>query len=172
MLELYYPQYILGVNGFYEYMLPMQIPVSDTFYVGWKQSSSARLNIGFDKNVNRQNDIYYNLGSGFENTIYDGALMMRPVFTSAMDGLANVPTLTIKEEVISVYPIPANQLVTINSTTNSYLKVYDLQGRLMHETSIGKNQYINVSDWNSGVYLFDFLLENQTYERKKIIVQH
>ena len=94
--------------------------------------------------------------------------MMRPVFTSAMDGLANVPTLTIKDKVILVYPVPANQIVTINSAYNSYLKVYDLQGRLMHETSIGKIQSINVSEWNSGVYLFDFLLENQTYERKKM----
>ena len=91
--ELYYPEYNSGLNGFYEYDLPLLIPVSDTFYIGWKQSSSSRLNIGFDKNVDRKSEIFYNLGSGFQNTIFDGSLMMRPVFVSPMDNVVNLPIL-------------------------------------------------------------------------------
>ena len=42
------------------------------------------MNVGFDKNVNRRFDIFYNLGSGFQNTIFEGSLMMRPVFITAL----------------------------------------------------------------------------------------
>ena len=104
----YYPQYNLGVNGFYEYVLPSLVPVSDTFYIGWRQSSAERLNIGFDKNVNRKQDIYYNLGTGFQNTIFDGSLMMRPVFTSAMDNVASFPNFKEDDSNMMIFPNPAN----------------------------------------------------------------
>ena len=119
----YYPEYNLGVNGYYEYELPMLVPVSDTFYIGWRQSSADRLNIGFDKNVNRKQDIFYNLGTGFQNTIFDGALMMRPVFTSAMDNVASIPVLENKYYRLKVYPNPANQFLTIDSYITGELQV-------------------------------------------------
>ena len=81
------------------------MPVSDTFYIGWRQSSADRLNIGFDRNVNRKQDIFYNLGTGFQNTIFDGALMMRPVFTSAMDNVASIPVLENKNYRLKAFPI-------------------------------------------------------------------
>ena len=111
--ELYYPEYNSGLNGFYNDMnYALLIPVSDTFYIGWKQSSSTRLNIGFDKNVNRKSEIFYNLGSGFQNTIFDGSLMMRPVFVSPMDNIVNAASiLNYNFEDFELFPNLQNKLL-------------------------------------------------------------
>ena len=58
----YLPKYKYGVNGYYEYVLPETVALSGTFYIGWKQSSADRLNIGFDKNINNQDKIFYDTG--------------------------------------------------------------------------------------------------------------
>ncbi|MFL2585109.1 MAG: T9SS type A sorting domain-containing protein [Parvicellaceae bacterium] len=168
--EFYYPQYNLGVNGFYEYELPMLIPVSDTFYVGWKQSSSARLNIGFDKNINRNDDIFFNLGSGFENTIFDGSLMMRPVFVSAMDNVVNIPILSNSLNQIKIYPNPANSWFKVESENLLELDIYDLQGRKVFNSLVQNNTEINVNFWKKGVYLIDALMKDGEQIRKKLIV--
>ena len=169
--EFYYPQYNLGVNGFYEYELPMLIPVSDTFYVGWKQSSSARLNIGFDKNINRKDDIFFNLGSGFENTIFDGSLMMRPVFVSAMDNVVDIPILSNSLNQIKIYPNPAKNWFKVESKNLLELDIYDLQGRKVFNSLVKNNTEINVNFWTKGVYLIDALMKDGEQIRKKLIVQ-
>ena len=168
----YYPEYNLGVNGYYEYELPMLVPVSDTFYIGWRQSSADRLNIGFDKNVNRKQDIFYNLGTGFQNTIFDGALMMRPVFTSAMDNVASIPVLENKNYRLKVYPNPANQFVTIDIESNGEVEVFDLHGRRIFSHFISEKFQLNTQYWDNGIYLVQFTAPSGKKSVEKIIIQH
>ena len=170
--ELYYPEYNSGLNGFFEYELPSLVPVSDTFYIGWKQTSSSRLNIGFDKNVNRKLDIFYNLGSGFQNTIFDGALMMRPVFVSPMDNVVNYPELLIKEENISFYPNPADDLVLISNKDVESIEIYDLNGRMVNILSMDHENSIMVKNLLNGIYLIKFKFKNGEIKVEKLIVQH
>jgi hypothetical protein len=167
--EFFYPKYNIGVNGFYEYELPVLVPVSGTYYVGWKQSSPARLNIGFDKNINRQFDIFYNMGSGFQNTIFEGALMMRPVFVSNMDGVVDVPVLKIKPS-IKLYPNPANNMIQIVGDID-FINVYDIQGRFILKHN-SKNNSIEVNNWINGIYLFDIVLNDGSLVREKVMIQH
>ena len=168
----YYPEYNLGVNGYYEYELPMLVPVSDTFYIGWRQSSADRLNIGFDRNVNRKQDIFYNLGTGFQNTIFDGALMMRPVFTSAMDNVASIPVLENKNYHLKVYPNPANQFVTIEIESNGEVEVFDLHGRRIFSHFISEKFQLNTQYWDNGIYLVQFTAPSGKKSVEKIIIQH
>ena len=168
----YYPEYNLGVNGYYEYELPMLVPVSDTFYIGWRQSSADRLNIGFDRNVNRKQDIFYNLGTGFQNTIFDGALMMRPVFTSAMDNVASIPVLENKNYRLKVYPNPANQFLTIDSYSTGEVEVFDLHGRQLFSHYISDKFQLNTQDWDNGIYLVQFTAPSGEKLVEKIIIQH
>ena len=170
--ELYYPEYNSGLNGFFEYELPSLVPVSDTFYIGWKQTSSSRLNIGFDKNINRKLDIFYNLGSGFQNTIFDGALMMRPVFVSPMDNVVNYPELLSKEENISFYPNPADDLVLISNKDVESIEIYDLNGRMVNILSMDHENSIMVKNLLNGIYLIKFKFKNGEIKVEKLIVQH
>lgn len=168
--KFYYPKYNLGVNGFCQYELPFDVPVSGTYYVGWKQSSSNRLNIGFDKNINRQNDIFYKLGSIWSNTQFEGALMLRPVFVSLVDNLVGKPTFEISPK-LDVYPNPCKSLLSISSDKSIiYIFVYDLQGRIIYQNN--SSQEIDVSLWKNGVYIVKAHFTNGSINSKKLIVQH
>ena len=168
----YYPEYNLGVNGYYEYELPMLVPVSDTFYIGWRQSSADRLNIGFDRNVNRKQDIFYNLGTGFQNTIFDGALMMRPVFTSAMDNVASIPVLENKNYRLKLFPNPANQFVNIDLDSTGEVEVFDLHGRRIFSHFVSEKFQLNTQYWDNGIYLVQFNTPSGEKLVEKIIIQH
>ena len=167
----YYPQYNLGVNGFYEYVLPSLVPVSDTFYIGWRQSSAERLNIGFDKNVNRKQDIYYNLGTGFQNTIFEGSLMMRPAFTSAMDNVASFPDFRDNDRQLIIFPNPANLMLTIKADLAGVVEVFDLHGRHLLSQDFSDELILNTQHWENGIYLIQFSSQNGM-KVKKIIIQH
>ena len=168
----YIPEYNLGVDGFYEYMLPEKVAVSGTYYVGWKQSTANRLNIGFDKNINNQDKIFYNLGTGWNNTGFEGSLMMRPVFVSDMDAVFAGVT-AIDQSEFSMYPNPAQTQLYIDiSDQNADFSIYDLNGRLIENGTIRYNHTLDVSYFNNGVYLILLNFENGSIGREKIVIQH
>ncbi len=168
----YVPEYNLGVDGFYEYVLPKKVAVSGTYYVGWKQSTANRLNIGFDKNINNQDKIFYNLGTGWNNTGFEGSLMMRPVFVSDMDAVFAGVT-AIDQSEFSLYPNPAkDQLIIDISDQIADYSIYDLNGRLIENGNIRYNHSLNVSYFNNGVYLILLNFENGSIGREKIVIQH
>ena len=166
------PEYNLGVNGFYEYYLPEPIAVSGTYYIGWKQTSPNKLNIGFDKNINNQDKIFYDLGSGWNNTGFEGSLMMRPVFVSAMDTIiAEISTPNISKW--SIYPNPAGFQFTIDlSAENGKYYVHDLNGRLISQDFIYGSAFVDVSQFTNGVYIVSVEHENGSFSRDKIVIQH
>lgn len=170
--ELYYPHYNSGLNGFYEYELPILVAVEDTFYIGWKQSTASRLNIGFDKNVDTKSNIFYNLGSGFQNTIFNGSLMMRPVFTSNMDNILNAGEIKYLNNSNNIFPNPANSIFNISAEGFGILNAFDLKGRLIFEKEFMGNISIMVNSWENGIYIILIKMNNGNTVRKKLIIQH
>ena len=167
------PEYNLGVNGFYEYFLPEPVLVSGTYYVGWKQTSANRLNVGFDKNINNQNRVFYDLGSGWSNTGFEGSLMIRPVFVSDMDpifaGISPIKT----DFGFNVYPNPSNDQLTIDLTNEKGVYIiYDLNGRVVTQSMINGTSMMDVSSWENGVYIISVEFDNGSLSREKIIIQH
>lgn len=163
----YIPQYNIGVNGFYEYVLPERVLVSGIFYVGWKQTSSNRLNIGFDKNINNQSKIFYNLSSSWSNTVYQGSLMMRPVFISDQDALfASVKKQ--KDLEFTIYPNPAQQLINVEGNFDiNLIEVLDLSGRTILPYN-GVNT-INIESLSKGIYLIKVYDIFNNYSIKKFM---
>lgn len=169
----YTPHYNLGNNNFYEYELPQKILLSGTFYVGWKQSSSDRLNIGFDKNINNSSKIFYNLGTNWNNTSFSGSLMMRPVFTYEKDYITELPPSKYNIET-KIYPNPTSSL--LNIYTNKYIEgkieIYDIYGRLIQNKNFaGNTTKLNVENILEGNYIC--IIKNNNGEiisNKKIII--
>ena len=160
----YTPHYDLGNNAFYEYVLPSGLEVSGTYYVGWKQSSSNRLNIGFDKNINQQSKIFYNLGASWSNTSYAGALMMRPVFKFSHDCFLSIDekgALTKVETLLYPNPTIANFTLELAKEVEGTVEIYDLSGRQLFSESIGGNRtVINTSNFSEGNYICIVRAEN------------
>ena len=71
-------EYSSNLLGFHTYMLDEPVPVNGIFYIGWEQQSSENLNLGYDRFNNAQENIYYNSTGEWFQSIYNGALMMRP----------------------------------------------------------------------------------------------
>lgn len=167
------PEYNLGVNGFYEYYLPEPIAVSGTYYVGWKQTSANKLNIGFDKNINHQDKIFYDLGSGWANTGFEGSLMLRPVFVSDMDPIFATDESYDFFPELKVFPNPSSFQLTIDlmGGIGRYF-IHDLNGRLIDANELYESTVIDVSYWSNGVYLLSVEYENGLISREKIVIKH
>jgi hypothetical protein len=68
-----------GNNEFVNYKLSEPIGVSNPFYLGWRQRSSNRIDVGLDKNNDTGNRIYFNVGEVWQqNVSVNGSLMIRP----------------------------------------------------------------------------------------------
>ncbi len=64
--------------------------------------------------------------------------------------------LTIEKDAIQIYPIPADGQFTISKNNGSIgaIKIYDLQGKLLHTQTIELNTAkIDISNLSSGVYI-------------------
>ncbi len=99
-------QPIEGFNQFQTVNLE-ETEVADTFYIGLEQLTSDYLVVGYDKNDDNGNRIFYNVGGGWQqNKDLHGSLMIRPYFSTSEIPLAlEKPE---EEPEIKIYPHPAS----------------------------------------------------------------
>ena len=155
------PIYSSEKNGFVEYFFKdnitgqdsVRVPVSGTYFVGWTQSDPDVLNVGFDRNIDKSDRIYYNIGSFWTNTSFAGALMIRPVFISDKDGLLSHKDLEEAEVTFEVYPNPATDylFVQVEDAWNYNYELLDMSGQLLG--SGPATNRIEVAGLSGGLYL-------------------
>ena len=114
----YRPEYYNELNKFYTYDFDTLLIVSDIFYVGWIQPNTVLLNVGFDRNKNNRNKIFYNLGQEWVNTSFNGSLMIRPVLGKETGWPASVNELIRNE--VKVYPNPASDFIRIELPPDAF----------------------------------------------------
>jgi hypothetical protein len=168
----YTPEYIDQYNGFSFYAFESPVYLSGTFYIGWQQLDLDRLNIGFDMNTNQQSNIYYNASGSWQNTSFQGALMMRPVFGRCSDDVTSVAEIRHDIE-FELFPNPANNAVNIRTALNyANLVVMDLSGRVLNDMMFFQNAVIDLNQLANGIYLISVTDEYGNSGVKKLIVQH
>jgi len=168
--EYLVPQYSQKRDGFYEYTLntPLSLPAGK-FYVGIKQYYNLSLNIGFDRNINNYDKIFFKQfqGSWF-NTQFNGSLMIRPVVADCINGL---PSPIIENELtdkMEIFPNPANNFLF---ASKGILTIYDILGnQLLQLNNLDKTNPIDVSEFSSGIYLIK-LQNNNNIVSQKLIIQ-
>lgn len=113
------------------------------------------------------------MNAGLSTTVNPGEIFgcsyttWDPVMRPDIPGGVFVSVQDVKETSIAVYPQPAQDVLNINveSASNEMVRIYDLAGQLVVETSMNGNQKtLNIAQLNSGVYL----LEVGTIRRKII----
>jgi hypothetical protein len=170
----YRPEYYDELNKYYTYNFDTLLIVSDIFYVGWIQPNTVLLNVGFDRNKNNRNKIFYNLGQEWVNTSFNGSLMIRPVLGKETGWPVSVNPMIRNE--VRVYPNPATDFIRIkiprnafNSEANSYypttgnstikgnssltLSIFNLQGGLVYQSIITEDENIPIHQLLPGMYL-------------------
>jgi hypothetical protein len=164
------PQYNLGVNGFYTYELSEKVGTSGTYYVGWKQTTTDRLNVGFDANIDNGDKIYYDVTGGtWTNTTKEGSLMIRPVYDAAQpSGWVSVRDADLTAK---VYPNPATDKLNVQMPANEQyeLVLVDINGRLLQETNFNNQTQLDLSIYQSGVYILRISDKNGNFTTIKVI---
>jgi hypothetical protein len=150
------PKYEYDRNIFTYYFLKdtMKLPINGTFYIGWRQFDPDRLNVGLDMNIPNGDKTFYSVdnGTSWNQSGFDGSVMIRPIFSTALD-----VTMGIQEEVSEtvgavVYPNPTTGQVNIDYPSELYTgaEVYNTQGQLILRTD---SKMIDLGTFDNGLYL-------------------
>lgn len=166
------PEFTDSLNRFSLYKIdePLWIDAG-TFYVGWIQTTTDMLNVGFDFNNVNNSKIYYNTQGSWETSQYKGSLMVRPVFGE----LTEPPTLDKPlDNTMSfrVYPNPANTSFSIDLPAVveiSSVKIFNMAGQQVLTTQY-LNQPIDISRLDRGIYLIQLVSKSNLIGTQKLIV--
>jgi hypothetical protein len=156
----YRPEYYNELNKYYTYNFDTLLIVSDIFYVGWIQPNTVLLNVGFDRNNNNRNKIFYNLGQQWVSTSFDGSLMIRPVLGKETGWPVTVKKIIPDE--VKVYPNPAADFihielpsVALNSAASSNYNIADNSSTSGNSMVSGNSRFTG----NSTVMLYIYNLQ-------------
>lgn len=156
--------------GFHTYFLDEPIILNGNFYIGLQQLESGSLNIGFDAVNNSKQYLFFNTGGIWQNSIYDGSLMMRPVFGSGI--VIGIDESDITVPFISHFPNPSNGLINFKVENSTFIpniiQLYDLTGRVVYNDVYQEN--IDVSYLPAGFYLLKITSQNNLTYTSKIMI--
>jgi hypothetical protein len=149
-----------GANNFVRFPLAEEVLVSGEFYVGWLQTLSKKLYVGFDFNIDNQKNIFYTVNNGINwyNTSFEGSLLIRPDFGVAQIdavGLEEIsPVLEEPKVDFSISPNPASNQATISASNYDYqtFNLYDVSGRNVANGNFTNNHTFDVTHLKRGVY--------------------
>jgi hypothetical protein len=168
-------------NMFYPYKLTSPINgLSGTFYVGLIQyccnGNNELLNIGYDKNTNSSSKMFYNTGSGWNQTTLPtpGSWMIRPVFGDTT-GLMGVHENSAMESAFSIFPNPSTGKFSIQSKMEDVrwqrADVYSVFGEKIYSVNNSSAQTtIDLSDNANGIYFLRIRDEKGTTHSQKLIL--
>ena len=169
--DILYSQSVFPVHtengGYHTYYIEYPFEIEGTFYVGWEQTTDDLLNIGLDKNNEAHQYMYYNLGAGWNNSIYPGSWMIRPIVS--MEQIISA-VVDLKPS-FRVYPNPTVDILIIESKTDkNQISIYSIQGVLLKEMySEGFITSINITDLSPAVYFIEVLNKEDKQYQKFII---
>ena len=159
------PAYRMAPNVFTSYFTQdtTKIPVTGTFYIGWKQIDNDRLGVGLDKNIDNKQHTFYNVDGSWLPSGISGSVMIRPIFSTSLDPELGVVSKIIEEPIITIYPNPSSGIFTLQSDVNDLgeIVVYSIQGEQVLRT---KDKTFDLSSYPSGMYFVKVENSSRTYK--------
>ena len=150
------PLYAQGNNNFvpYYFIDTSRISVGTSFFVGWRQLDPDRLNLGFDRNIDKSHEIHYSVDGGGSWLLspFSGSAMLRPIFSTGMDISLGLTTPMVSDHQLLIYPNPTEHFITVEvpqaySYSNKVLM--DGYGRIIQESV---SEVFDLSNLSPGVY--------------------
>ncbi|ANW96097.1 glycoside hydrolase family 107 [Wenyingzhuangia fucanilytica] len=74
----------------------------------------------------------------------------------------------VEKESVVLWPNPTSGIVHFDEINPQFIQVYDFNGRLL-KSEVSSANYLDVSEFNNGVYIFKFRLNNGEVIHKKVI---
>ena len=159
------------LDSFTRFELSSPVVVEDTFYVGYEQQGETFLAVGFDKNNDTSDKIFFNVaGAWDQNEELAGSLMMRPVFDrERKDIVLSVEDNKFEKEPLRIYPNPTTGFFRVSQPFDQLL-ISDIRGQQLHTIpgSSTANDSIQLN-LPMGIYLLRFMVDGESISRKLII---
>lgn len=170
------PIYIQGTNNIiptYTLTSCLNLPAG-SYYFGIQQTTNVGLNIGFDKNTNHKDKMYFDSGSGWTPSNFNGSFMINPLMGCYTPAVVGIKEHTAQHDNLLVYPNPAQNSITISSSKlidGGTTSITSIIGQTLISLPFQQHQTIDVSALASGVYYVSVADANgQTVSRNKIII--
>jgi hypothetical protein len=172
------PRYPDSINGFFVYRLEEPIPVNGTFYIGWLQSQSDLLDVGFDRNSLANDRTYFNLGDAWIPSSLQGSVMMRPQLGpdyATYPFVGGIDVFEGRRVSILAYPNPSTGRVWINledypADFYQTWEIFSLSGRRLNAGKINSELLeLDISQFDSGLYLLQLSHPSGRSTRAKLI---
>lgn len=171
------PKFSENLYQIQTYYLSKAVPVNSTFYIGWIQSTTDNLNVGFDTYNDASSSIFYNVVGNWVNTSYTGSIIMRPVIGKPFDP-TGIDEFRKSEKKLVLYPNPTDRnyvnLIVENeqiqeNSNDHILRIYNIYGQQLINT--GFKRKLDISSFTAGIYIVQLhdIVNNKTISSKLII---
>jgi hypothetical protein len=139
------------------------IYVTDTFYIGYEQRTNEFMAVGYDKQHDSGDRIFFNISGGWvPNEENNGSLMIRPYFGDSEP--TGIPVETAPD--INIYPNPATGIIRIKGKIEN-VTVYNLLGKKMiYKEGSGRNIELDLTSFEEGMYILKGSSEGYNFTRK------
>ncbi len=168
------PTYADSLNEYTLYTPDTLMYLTDTFYVGWEKTTEDMLNVGFDKNRDSHEQVFYNIYGNWQTSTIPGAMMIRPVF--GKDFTTNIsPTKLAEQFNILLYPNPAKDKIFLKFPASKLHSTYSVSllnfyGKTIQQFSTVPTE-INIAEFSEGIYLLLVTNDNGIIvSQKKFVV--
>jgi hypothetical protein len=177
MDSVMYPKYLkFGYNKIPRYTFTSPIVLGPgTYFFGLKQISNQQLNIGFDRNINHADALYFNIGTTWQQSAIAGSLMIHPVFGGSSQAVGiNEKTLENKNH-IAVYPNPASDRLFIRADLEDGkdygIEIYSTLGQKLSSADlINSETELIISEIPAGIYFVALKHKNTILSQQKLII--
>jgi len=156
---------------FVTYTFKKKVGVPQNFWVGFQQHGNVQLNIGFDQNTDSRDFFRFNTRGIWEESVFKGTPMLRPVFGEIEPSDSSVLLVTKTK----IQPNPANDWIEITNSKSQItnVEIYDVMGRKQkgegrREKGEGSIE-INISHLPAGIYFVRVYKRDKTFETLKLI---
>ena len=173
LIQNTFVEYPDSTNRFTRVRLSRSLPVNGTFYIGVEQLTDKNLTLGFDRNNNTSDRIFFNVTNQWvqnTNPRIQGSLMLRPVFaTATLTAVDDDPFADLNA--VLIYPNPTNGRVQIQGKISG-AKIVDLQGRTLLEKRFERfenQKFFDLSSLPDGVYLMQYFGESEVGTKKIVL---
>lgn len=163
-----------GPDHFVEYALDSTIAVSGTFYVGWVQTTSTQMNLGFDIDRVHNDRMFFNVSGQWAQSSKPGSWMIRPVMEGGSDPFAGIAEPQAPVGLL-LFPNPATDAFALqlaDGTQQAATELMDATGRLVQRWPKGTARF-SISDVAPGVYVVRATdAAGRTLAQGRLMVQH
>lgn len=151
------PYYVDSTNGFTTYKLDTPVIFTDKIYMGWVQTDTRSLQIGYDLNSPLGRDHMYAFKNGQwakTNITTAGSPMIRLIFDTDFWGGTTAIKNVAKPLQLKLYPNPTNGEVYVRTADNAPLQI-DVMNMVGEKVASfnGVTSNFDMSGMATGVYL-------------------